>query len=142
MSWPQDYTFQVVRAFPHDTSAYTQGLAYHGGFLYEGTGRNGQSSLRKVRLETGEVIQQVNLGQDYFGEGITLLNDKIFQLTWQSKTGFVYDLNSFHLLRSFSYSGEGWGLATDGRDLYMSDGTSEIRVLDAESFRQKRRFRA
>ncbi len=140
-SRPQDYTFQVVRAFPHDTSAYTQGLAYHGGFLYEGTGRNGQSSLRKVRLETGEVIQQVNLGQDYFGEGITLLNDKIFQLTWQSKTGFVYDLNSFHLLRSFSYSGEGWGLATDGRDLYMSDGTSEIRVLDAESFRQKRRFR-
>jgi glutaminyl-peptide cyclotransferase len=138
---PQEYTFRVVQAFPHDTSAYTQGLAYHDGFLYEGTGRNGQSSLRKVRLETGEVLQQVNLGQEYFGEGITLLNDKIFQITWQSKTGFVYDLNSFRLLQRFSYPSEGWGLATDGRDLFLSDGTSEIRVLDGESLRVKRRFK-
>ena len=138
---PPAYSFSLVRVFPHDTSAYTQGLAYRDGFLYEGTGRNGQSSLRKVRLETGEVIQHVDLGSEYFGEGITIIKDKVFQLTWKSGVGFVYDLKSFHLLRTFAYSGEGWGLATDGRELFLSDGTSEIRVLDAESFQEKRRLR-
>ncbi len=136
-----EYTFTVVHVFPHDASAYTQGLAYHDGFLYEGTGRNGQSSLRKVRLETGEVLQQVNLEPEYFGEGITILRDEVYQLTWQSKVGFIYDLRSFHQLRKFSYSGEGWGLATDGRDLFLSDGTAEIRVLDPESFKEKRRLK-
>lgn len=136
-----EYTFTVVHVFPHDTSAYTQGLAYRDGFLYEGTGRNGQSSLRKVRLETGEVLQQVNLEPEYFGEGITIIQDKVFQLTWQSKVGFVYDVNSFRLLKTFSYSGEGWGLATDGRDLFLSDGTAEIRVLDPVSFKEKRRLK-
>jgi glutaminyl-peptide cyclotransferase len=135
---PQEYTYAIVRAFPHDTSAYTQGLAYRDGFLYEGTGRNGQSSLRKVRLETGEVIQHVDLGSEFFGEGITLVKDKVFQLTWKSEMGFVYDIHDFHLLRSFAYSGEGWGLATDGRELFMSDGSSEIRVLDAETLRETR----
>jgi glutamine cyclotransferase len=138
---PPEYTFTVVRVFPHDTSAYTQGLAYRDGFLYEGTGRTGQSSLRKVRLETGEVVQRVELSSEYFGEGITILHDKVFQLTWKSETGFVYDLNGFHLLRKVSYRGEGWGLATDGRDLFLSDGTSQIRVLDAETFHEKRRIR-
>jgi glutamine cyclotransferase len=104
---PPEYTFAIVRVFPHDTSAFTQGLAYRDGFLYEGTGLSGGSSLRKVRLETGEVIQQVNLGPDFFGEGITLVKDKVLQLTWKSGVGFVYDLN-FHLARQFSYSGEGW----------------------------------
>jgi glutamine cyclotransferase len=137
----QEYTFTIVSAYPHDATAFTQGLAYRDGFLYEGTGRNGQSSLRKVRLETGEIVRQVNLEPDLFGEGITLLNDKVIQLTWKSEIGFVYDLNSFRLLRRFSYSGEGWGLATDGRDLLMSDGTSEIRVLDGETFQEKRRLR-
>jgi glutaminyl-peptide cyclotransferase len=136
-----EYTFTVVQAFPHDTAAYTQGLAYRDGFLYEGTGRNGRSSLRKVRIETGEVVQRVDLGSEFFGEGITIVNDKVFQLTWTSKVGFVYDLNDFHLLRRFSYSGEGWGLATDGRDLFLSDGTAEIRVLDAETFQEKRRLK-
>jgi glutaminyl-peptide cyclotransferase len=136
-----EYTFTVVHVFPHDTSAYTQGLAYRDGFLYEGTGRNGQSSLRKVRLETGEVLQQVNLEPEYFGEGITILRDKVYQLTWQSKVGFVYDLSSFRQLRKFSYSGEGWGLATDGHDLFLSDGTAEIRVLDPENFKEKRRLK-
>jgi glutaminyl-peptide cyclotransferase len=136
-----EYTFVIVRAFPHDTSAYTQGLAYHDGFLYEGTGRNGQSSLRKVRFETGEVIQRADLGPEFFGEGITIIKDRVFQLTWKSAVGFVYDLHNFHLLRRFAYSGEGWGLATDGRDLFLSDGTSEIRVLDAETFQEKRRLR-
>ena len=136
-----EYTFTVLHVFPHDTSAYTQGLAFRDGFLYEGTGRNGHSSLRKVRLETGEVLQQINLGSEFFGEGITILKDKVFQLTWQSGAGFVYDLNTFALLKKFSYSGEGWGLATDGRELFLSDGTSEIRVLDPESFKEKRRLK-
>jgi len=134
------YTFAIVRVFPHDTSAYTQGLAYRDDFLYEGTGRNGQSSLRKVRLETGEVIQRLDLALEYFGEGITLVKDKIVQITWKSGVGFVYDLNNFQLLRKFSYSGEGWGLTANGHQLFMSDGTSEIRVLDAETFREIRRF--
>jgi glutamine cyclotransferase len=113
----------------------------HGGFLYEGTGRNGQSSLRKVRLETGEVVHQVNLGPEFFGEGITIVKDKVYQLTWKSGVGLVYDLNSFRLLQKFSYPGEGWGLATDGRELFLSDGTSEIRVLDPENFQEKRRLK-
>ncbi|MGA2745560.1 MAG: glutaminyl-peptide cyclotransferase [Candidatus Sulfotelmatobacter sp.] len=138
---PQEYTFAIVAVHPHDTTAFTQGLAYHDGFLYEGTGRNGKSSLRKVSIETGEIVQQVNLEPDLFGEGITLLDDKVIQLTWKSGIGFVYDLNSFHLLRRFSYSGEGWGGATDSRELFMSDGTSEIRVLDGETFQEKRRIR-
>jgi glutaminyl-peptide cyclotransferase len=135
------YTFAIVRVFPHDTSAYTQGLAYRDGFLYEGTGRNGQSSLRKVRLETGEVIQRLDLASEYFGEGITLVKDKVVQITWKSGVGFVYDLNNFRLLRKFSYSGEGWGLTANGHQLFMSDGTSEIRVFDAETFREIRRLK-
>ncbi len=138
---PAEYTFTVVRVFPHDTSAYTQGLAYRDGYLYEGTGRNGQSSLRKVRLETGEVVQQVNLGKEFFGEGIAITKDQVFQLTWTSGAAFVYDLNTFRLLRRFSYTGEGWGLATDGRELFLSDGTAEIRVLDPETFQVKRRIK-
>jgi len=137
---PQEYTFAIVAAYPHDTSAFTQGLAYRDGFLYEGTGREGQSSLRKIRLETGEIVQQVNLEPDLFGEGITLLKDKVIQLTWKSEIGFVYDLNNFHQLRRFSYSGEGWGLATNGRELFMSDGTPEIRVLDSGTLAEKRSF--
>lgn len=141
VSAPSEYTFTVVRVFPHDTSAYTQGLAYRDGFLYEGTGRKGQSSLCKVRLETGEVVQRVNLASEFFGEGITIVKDEVFQLTWKSGVGFVYDVNEFHVLRKFSYAGEGWGLATNGRELFLSDGTSEIRVLDPETFREKRRLK-
>ena len=136
-----EYTFAVVRVFPHDPTAYTQGLTYRDGFLYEGTGRNGQSSLRKVRLETGEVIQHVDLGREFFGEGITIIQNKVVQLTWRSEVGFVYDLKDFHLLRRFSYSGEGWGLATNGREIFMSDGTSEIRVLDGQTLQEKRRIK-
>src|ERR1700730_6349790 len=138
---PQEYTFAIVRVVPHDTTAFTQGLAYRDVFLYESTGLNGRSSLRKVRLETGEVIQHVDLGSEFFGEGITLVKDKVLQLTWKSEMGFVYDLNNLRLLRRFSYSGEGWGLATNGREIFMSDGTSEIRVLDAETLQEQRRFR-
>ncbi len=134
------YTFKVIQTFPHDPHAFTQGLVFHGGFLYEGTGLKGRSSLRKVRLETGEVVQEVDLAPELFGEGITIVKNEIVQLTWQSQIGFVYNLSDFHLLRQFSYSGEGWGLTTDGREIFMSDGTPEIRVLDPVTLTEKRRF--
>ncbi|MGH9493539.1 MAG: glutaminyl-peptide cyclotransferase [Candidatus Sulfotelmatobacter sp.] len=136
-----EYTFEVVNRFPHDANAFTQGFAFHGGFFYEGTGRNGKSSLRQVRPETGEIVRKVDLPQEFFGEGITVLGGEIFQLTWLSHTGFVYDLNSFRKLRTFQYDGEGWGLANDGRDLFLSDGSSEIRILSADTFRVKRRLK-
>jgi glutaminyl-peptide cyclotransferase len=140
MQRPREYTFKIVHTFPHDTAAYTQGLAYRDGFLYEGTGLNGRSSLRKVRLETGEVVQRRELPREYFGEGITLIGNEVVQLTWQSEVGFVYDVSDFRLLRQFSYTGEGWGLTTNGREIFMSDGTAEIRVLDIDTFKEKRRF--
>ena len=136
-----EYTFKVVHVFPHDPNAFTQGLAYRDGFLYEGTGLNGRSSLRKVRLETGEVVKQVDLDPEFFGEGITLFRDEIVQLTWQSQTGFVYNANDFHLLRRFSYRGEGWGLTASGNELFMSDGSDEIRILDGNTLREKRRLK-
>jgi glutamine cyclotransferase len=133
-----EYTYKVIRRFPHDANAFTQGLAYRDGYFYEGTGLNGRSSLRQVRIESGEVIRKVDLARQYFGEGITPLGDQIFQLTWQSHLGFVYRLSDFHWIKSFSYTGEGWGLTTDGHDLYMSDGTPDIRVLDPSTFAVKR----
>lgn len=140
-SKPVEYTYQVVRAYPHDRSAFTQGLEFHDGVLYEGTGLNGRSSLRKVSLETGQVLQQVNLPREYFGEGITLVGKEILQLTWQTHVGFVYSLSGFERLRQFSYTGEGWGLTNDGRDIYMSDGSSEIRVWDLHTLAEKRRIK-
>jgi glutamine cyclotransferase len=137
---PPEYTFEIVQSFPHDPNAFTQGLAFRDGFLYEGTGLNGRSSLRKVRLDSGEVVQQTDLSPEFFGEGIALLNNEVVELTWQSHTGFVYDLSDFHLLRKFSYPGEGWGLTSNGRDFFMSDGTADIRVLDGDSLKEKRRF--
>lgn len=137
---PPEYTYTIVNAFPHDPAAFTQGLAYRDGFLYEGTGLKGRSSLRKVRLETGEVLQHLDLAPEFFGEGIALVQDKIVQLTWQSQTGFVYDLRTLHQLRQFSYSGEGWGIATHGSELFMSDGTSDIRILDSVTLKERRRI--
>jgi glutaminyl-peptide cyclotransferase len=137
---PPEYTFKIVRTFPHDPSAFTQGLAYYDGFLYEGTGLQGRSSLRKVNMETGKVVREIDLAPEFFGEGITVLKNEILQLTWESQIGFVYRLSDFHLLRQFSYPGEGWGLTTDGRDIFMSDGTPEIRVLDPDTLAEKRRF--
>jgi glutaminyl-peptide cyclotransferase len=135
-----EYGFQIVRAYPHDSAAFTQGLAWRDGFLYEGTGLKGRSSLRKVRLETGEVIERINLAPEYFGEGITFYKNEIVQLTWLSQTGFVYDASDFRLLRQFSYKGEGWGLTTSGNEIFMSDGTPEIRVLDAATLSEQRRL--
>ena len=138
---PSEYTFEVVRQLPHDSTAFTQGFTYCGGFFYEGTGREGQSSLRQVDPETGRVLRKADLAPDLFGEGVTVLGNEVIQLTWQSHMGFVYDLGDFHLVRTFKYSGEGWGLTTDGHDLFMSDGSSEIRVLDAGTFAEKRRIK-
>lgn len=135
-----EYGYKVVNVYPHDHNAFTQGLEYRGGFLYEGTGLEGRSSLRRVKLETGEVLQQINLADTYFGEGITVYNQQIFELTWKAQAGFVYDQASLRRLRTFSYPGEGWGLANDGVDIYMSDGSSQIRVWDPATLREKKRL--
>jgi glutaminyl-peptide cyclotransferase len=134
------FGFEVVHAYPHDHSAFTQGLEFRGGFLYEGTGLNGQSTLRKVDLTTGRVLEQTTLAPQFFGEGITVLNGRVTQLTWQSHTGYVYEQATFHFLKNFSYGGEGWGLANDGQIIYMSDGTPQIRCLDPGTLGEIRRF--
>lgn len=127
------YTVEVVQTHPHDTGAFTQGLFWHDGFLYESTGRHGESSLRRVELETGDVVQRHDLDDAYFGEGITELNDRIYQLTWQEGVGFVYDRETFEVQDSFTYEGEGWGLTDDGESLIMSDGSHVLRYLDPET---------
>jgi len=128
------YTYQIVNTFPHDRQVYTQGLAFDNGILYEGTGGYGSSVLRKVDLESGGVLQEYRLPAKYFGEGITLCGDTLVQLTWQSHAGFVYDKNSFKLLREFSYPTEGWGITYDGNRIIMSDGTARLYFLDPENY--------
>lgn len=134
------YKYFVKNTYPHDPRAFTQGLLYKDGHLYESTGQNGQSSLRKVDLTTGRVLQREMLDASVFGEGITDVGDEIMALTWTSQTGYVYDLKSFKLKRKFQYQGEGWGLASDHKYVYMSDGSSAIRVLDPKSMKELRRF--
>ncbi|MEO8072871.1 MAG: glutaminyl-peptide cyclotransferase, partial [Acidobacteriota bacterium] len=129
------YTYEIVKTFPHDPKAFTEGLFFYNGFLYESTGETGKSDLRKVELETGKIVQQIKLPRDIFGEGTTILNGKIYQLTWQSEKGFVYDAETFKLLREFTYQGDGWGLTNDGTNLYMTDSTHVIRVIDPETFK-------
>lgn len=142
LSAQPEYTFRIVRDYPHDKDAFTQGLVYRDGVLYEGTGLHGRSALRKVKLETGTVLQEKALAAEHFGEGIAVLGNEVVQLTWQSQVAFVYDLGTFRLLRKFPYSGEGWGLTTNGREYFLSDGSAQIRVLDAATFREKRRIKA
>ncbi len=134
-SAPAIYDFRIINTYPHDQKAYTQGLEYHNGFLYEGTGRNGTSYIRKVELTTGKVLQQAEIDEKYFGEGITIINDKIIQLTWRSGIGFVYDLNTFEKEKEFKYtkSREGWGLTHDGTKIMKSDGTERIWFLNPET---------
>ena len=128
------HTCKIIREFPHDPGAFTQGLVFHGGYLLEGTGLNGFSSLRRVDLKTGKVIKIKKLPHQYFGEGIAVHGGKIYQLTWRSRIGFVCDLKSFRQLEAFSYEGEGWGLTSDGKRLIMSDGSDSLRFLDPKSF--------
>jgi glutaminyl-peptide cyclotransferase len=129
---------EQVNTYPHDPNAFTQGLEYHGGRLYESTGRHGESSLREVELETGRVLRRVNLGAQYFGEGLTVMDGRIYQLTWQSGVGFIYDLESFRQVGTFEYRGEGWGLMNDGTSLIMSDGSHQLRYLDPRTFQVTR----
>jgi len=135
------YRYDVVRSYPHDPAAFTQGLQYADGFLYEGTGLNGRSSIRKVKLETGEVVQKRDLAKAYFGEGITIWKSDLIQLTWQSNVAFVYDKTTFEPRRTFKYRGEGWGLTNDGTSLIMSDGSDELRILDPATFAERRRVK-
>ncbi|HUV52945.1 MAG TPA: glutaminyl-peptide cyclotransferase [Dehalococcoidia bacterium] len=130
------YTYEVINTYPHDRNAFTQGLVYEDDVLYEGTGLKGRSSLREVELETGKVLQKLDLVAQYFGEGITIWGDEIIQLTWQSHVGFVYDKDSFELLHEFSYPTEGWGITHDSKRLIMSDGTSTLHFLDPETLEE------
>ncbi len=131
---PVRYTFEVVATTPHDRGAFTQGLVFRNGGFLESTGLNGQSSLREVELKTGRVLKQVSIAPQYFGEGLAVIGDRAFLLTWQHGKGFVYDADTFRLEREFTYTGEGWGLTTDGRSLILSDGTARLRFLDPATF--------
>ena len=130
------YTYNITNSYPHDRNAFTEGLVFEDGFLYEGTGHYGNSSLRRVQLETGNVLQIRELSPEFFGEGITIYGNEIVQLTWQSHVGFVYDKNSFELLQEFDYPTEGWGVTHDGTRLIMSDGTSTLHFLDPQTFEE------
>ena len=129
------YGFEVVNVYPHDREAFTQGLLYRDSVLYESTGLNGRSSLRKVQLETGKVLQQISVDSRYFAEGLVDWGARLVQLTWNTNIGFVYDLGSFKQQQTFSYTGEGWGLARDQKRLIMSDGTSTLKFLDPQTFK-------
>jgi glutamine cyclotransferase len=134
------YGYEIVNTYPHDPHAFTEGLFYLNGFLYESTGLERQSSIRKEKLETGEVVQMVAVPPQYFGEGIVNWKRHLISLTWKSEIGFVYDLATLKLQHSFSYSGEGWALTQDGKRLIMSDGTPELRFLDPDTLRETRRI--
>jgi len=134
------YGYQIVRVYPHDRDAFTQGLQFVDGVLYEGTGLNGRSSIRRVELETGKVLQKRSVPEEHFGEGITVWKSDLIELTWQSHVAFVYDRATFEPKKRFSYAGEGWGLTHDGTSLVMSDGSDRLRVLDPATFAEKRRI--
>ncbi|MDC9723175.1 MAG: glutaminyl-peptide cyclotransferase [Urechidicola sp.] len=132
---PDIYTFKIINTYPHDKNAYTQGLEIHNGFLYESTGQHRKSSLRKVELETGKVLQLINLDNQYFGEGMTRFDDQIFMLTWQKGIGFIYDFETFEQKGTFKYKNsiQGWGLTNDGKHLIKTDGTERIWFLNAKT---------
>jgi len=137
---PKVYTYEILNTYPHDIKAYTQGLEFHNDTLYESTGRKGKSSLRKVDYKTGKVLQRIDLDEAYFGEGITIMDQKIYMLTWLGKKGFVYDLNTFEQLDTFEYekSKEGWGLThdPDQKHIYKSDGSDKIWLLDPQTLKE------
>ncbi len=138
-SSPEIYTYDIINTYPHDPGAYTQGLEFNNGVLYESTGKKGASTVRKVNFETGEVLQKIDLENTLFGEGITILNDKLYQLTWQSGIGFVYNLENLEEIKTFTYgeSLQGWGLCNDGQKLFKSDGTEKIWFLDPETLQEQ-----
>jgi len=132
------YSYKIIHTYDHDPDAFTQGLVFENGFLYEGTGLYECSSLRKVELKTGKVLQIKKISDQFFGEGITIFKNKIIQLTWQSNIGFVYDKNTFNLLKEFHYPYEGWGITHDGKRLIVSDGSSILHFLDPDTFEEIR----
>jgi glutamine cyclotransferase len=134
-------TYRIVNTYPHDRSAFTQGLVFADDFLYEGTGLRGHSSLRKVDLKTGNILRVRRLPAQFFGEGITIYGNRVIQLTWRSRVGFVYDRETFQLLDTFTYPTEGWGITHDGRSLIMSDGTSTLYFLDPQTFQEVNRLK-
>jgi len=138
---PTNYTYKVIKTYPHEPNAFTQGLVFENGLLYEGTGLNGRSTLRKVQLQTGSILQIHKLPDKFFGEGITIYKDRIIQLTFRSNVGFVYDKDSFKLLQSFNYPTEGWGITHDGKRIIMSDGTATLYFLDPETLKQTGRIK-
>lgn len=136
---PKLYDYKIVKEYPHDIDAYTQGLEFYGDTLYESTGQYGKSSLRKTDYKTGKVLQKIDLDRAYFGEGITIINNKIYQLTWKENTGFIYDVNTLEKTGSFVYtkSPEGWGLCNDGNTIYKSDGTDKIWTLNPNNLTEE-----
>ena len=134
------YTYTIVNAYPHDKTSFTQGLAFENGTIYEGTGLYGHSSLRKTELETGKVLDVRELPSEIFGEGITICGDRLIQITWKNHLGFVYDKETFDLIREFSYSTEGWGITYDGVRLIMSDGSSTLHFFDPETLEETGRI--
>ena len=136
---PASPGYQVVAEYPHDTGAYTQGLIWHNGHLIEGTGQEGESNLRRVEISTGKVLKQTNNSREIFGEGITFLNNKIYQITWKNQKGFIYNAETLARIGEFPIYTQGWGLTTDGTDLIYSDGSSNLYFLDSATFREKKR---
>jgi len=134
------FTYKIINTYPHDHQAFTQGLVFNEGLMYEGTGLKGRSTLRSIKLETGEVLKIRKLLEEFFGEGITVYGDKIIQLTWQSHIGFIYHKDSFKLLKTFQYPTEGWGITHDGKQLIMSDGSANLYFLNPETFKETRRI--
>ena len=134
------YTYEIVHSYPHDQNAFTEGLFYLNGYLYESTGLENQSTIRKVQLDTGKIISSIALPGQYFGEGIVNWGERLISLTWKSNIGFVRDLKTFQVQSQFSYPGEGWALTQNGKQIIMSDGTSELRFLDPETLRETRRL--
>ncbi len=139
-SGPKQYGIKVVRDYPHDRGAYTQGLFFQGGILYESTGQCGKTSLRKMELESGKILRKLEFDRKYFGEGSVILNDKLYMLTWTNKVAFVYDAASLRYLKTCAYPREGWGLTTDGKQLIASDGTACLFFMD-EDFQVKRKLK-
>ncbi|MGW8203224.1 glutaminyl-peptide cyclotransferase [Sphingomonas bisphenolicum] len=135
-----DTPWTLVKTYPHDSAAFTEGLFYLDGALYESTGLEGQSDIRKVALKTGKILQRRIIDPPYFGEGIVNWGDKLVSLTWRHRRGFVWNLADFAPLSDFRYDGEGWGMTQDGRSLIMSDGTAQLRFLDPDSLAEQRRI--
>ena len=134
------YRVDIVHIYPHDPSAFTEGLFYLNGFLYESTGLEAHSTIRKVRIETGAVVQKLDIPAQYFGEGIVNWGGRLISLTWKSHVGFVFDLATFKLQKEFHYEGEGWALTQDGKQLIMSDGTSELRFINPNTLKETNRI--